>query len=162
MENTGRIHALDALRAFALLLGIVLHATVSFLPGFADLDWPIIDNSPSTLLGIAFYVIHIFRMTIFFLLAGFFARLMFQRQGANSFFTERAKRILIPLVVGWPVLVPLLGASMVWGTLQLGKPIVHPPPRQAARCFHFLWRIYGIYGFCSGYICCSSAADGYS
>ena len=28
-----RLHALDAVRGFALLLGIVLHATLSFMPG---------------------------------------------------------------------------------------------------------------------------------
>jgi uncharacterized membrane protein YeiB len=27
-----RLHALDAVRGFALLLGIILHATVSFIP----------------------------------------------------------------------------------------------------------------------------------
>ena len=27
-----RLHALDAVRGFALLLGIVLHATLSFIP----------------------------------------------------------------------------------------------------------------------------------
>ncbi len=34
MTAETRYHSLDALRASALLLGIALHATMSFLPGF--------------------------------------------------------------------------------------------------------------------------------
>ncbi len=151
METADRFHALDALRAFALLLGIVLHTSLSFLPGLADLDWPIVDNSPSPLLGAVFYVIHIFRMTVFFLMAGFFARLMFHRQGAGLFFKTRMKRILIPLVAGWFVLMPLLLAAMVWGAAQLGKPLAPPsPPNGALLPFPlahlwFLWLLFWFY-----------------
>ena len=31
--STERVHALDAVRAFALLLGVVFHAGFSFIPG---------------------------------------------------------------------------------------------------------------------------------
>ena len=151
MEQTERFHALDALRAFALLLGIVLHATMSFLPGFGDLGWPIADNSPSTLLGVCFYVIHFFRMTFFFLIGGFFARLLFHRLGRGAFFKERAKRLLIPLVVGWIILTPLLVAAMFWGASQLGRPLVPPrPPSGALLPFPlthlwFLWLLFWLY-----------------
>jgi peptidoglycan/LPS O-acetylase OafA/YrhL len=33
MQNTGRLHSLDAVRACALLLGIVLHGTMPYLQG---------------------------------------------------------------------------------------------------------------------------------
>ncbi len=33
MSTHDRLHALDAVRAFALLLGVVFHAGFSFLPG---------------------------------------------------------------------------------------------------------------------------------
>ena len=67
-----RVHALDAVRGYALLLGIVFHGTMSFLdaPGQA---WLVMDRSSSTTLTIAFYVLHMFRMATFFLIAGFFA-----------------------------------------------------------------------------------------
>ena len=35
MDRNERLHALDAVRAGALLLGIVLHSTMSFMPGLA-------------------------------------------------------------------------------------------------------------------------------
>src|SRR4051812_40780845 len=75
-----RLHALDAVRGYALLLGIVLHATMSFIPAPTRI-WIIQDSHPSVTLGILFFVIHVFRMTAFFLIAGFFAHLSFHRRG---------------------------------------------------------------------------------
>ncbi len=105
-----RLHALDALRSFALLLGIVLHATMSFF-----LPIPAMDASQSTTLGVTFFVIHIFRMSLFFMLAGYFAHMVFHRRGLRSFAKDRAKRIVVPMLAGWVVLMPLLGVITVWG-----------------------------------------------
>ena len=41
MQTTERLHALDAVRGFALIAGVVLHATMSFLPGLGAQGWPI-------------------------------------------------------------------------------------------------------------------------
>ena len=57
-----------------LLLGIFYHATISFFPGFAF--WPIMDTHRSLGLADAGYVSHMFRMTTFFLLAGFFGHMV--------------------------------------------------------------------------------------
>jgi glucan biosynthesis protein C len=59
METNERLHALDAVRAFALLAGIVLHATMSFMPGLTALGFPA-DSSQSTTLQTVFYVIMCF------------------------------------------------------------------------------------------------------
>ena len=75
-----RLHALDAVRAGALLLGIVLHATMSFF-----FVVPARDVSQSTTLAVTFFVIHTFRMTLFFVIAGFFGRLLLQRRGVRGF-----------------------------------------------------------------------------
>ena len=120
-----RLHALDAVRGFALLLGVVLHAAMSYLPGF-DVMWPLADKSPSEALGVTFFVIHIFRMTLFFVLAGFFARMVFHRRGMRAFIRERATRIVLPLVVGWVVLFPMIAATMVWGAVP-GRTLTRPP-----------------------------------
>jgi hypothetical protein len=45
METTTRIHGLDAVRGGALLLGVMLHATMSFLPGPSL--WPVPAGAPS-------------------------------------------------------------------------------------------------------------------
>ena len=109
-----RLHALDAVRGFALLLGIVLHGAMSFLPGLTAIGWPITDASPSDSLGIVFYVIHIFRMSTFFLIAGFFAHLVFHRHGAKRFIHDRAKRIGVPLILLWLPVVSLVVVPMAW------------------------------------------------
>src|SRR5258705_912793 len=98
-----RWHALDAVRGFALMLGIVLHATMSFLPGRIPL-WIVMDSERSLTLAVVFHVLHIFRMATFFLIAGFFARMMLQRRGVRGFIVDRLRRIALPLVVFWPVL----------------------------------------------------------
>src|SRR5437899_3373303 len=67
-----RLHALDAVRGLALLLGIVLHATMSFIPAPTRF-WIIQDTHPSMTLALLFFAIHVFRMTTFFVMAGFFA-----------------------------------------------------------------------------------------
>ena len=77
-----RLHALDAVRGGALLLGIVLHATLSFLPAPTRI-WIIQDNHPSMTLAMLYFAIHVFRMTTFFLIAGFFAHMSFHRRGAG-------------------------------------------------------------------------------
>lgn len=113
-----RLHALDAVRAGALLLGLWLHASMSFF-----LPVPVADVSPSTPLALSFYVIHIFRMSLFFTLAGYFARLLLQRRGLRGFIKDRARRIGVPLSVGWLVLVPLTLALLV-----VANSASTPPP----------------------------------
>ena len=105
-----RLHALDATRALALLLGIVLHATMSFF-----LPIPAQDVSRSGALAAVFYVIHSFRMPLFFLVAGFFAHLLFHRLGARGFVKDRARRIVVPMTVGWLLLAPPIVAILIWG-----------------------------------------------
>ena len=101
MADKNRLHALDAVRGSALLLGLVLHSTMSFI-----FPIPVADNSPSTTLFVIFYIIHIFRMAVFYFIAGFFAHMVFHRRGLKEFVKDRAKRIGIPLVAGWLILVP--------------------------------------------------------
>lgn len=112
-ESSARIHALDAARAWALLLGIVLHATMSFF-----LPVPAQDVSQSSSLSISFYVIHVFRMSLFFLIAGFFAHMLFHRRGLRAFVKDRAKRIVVPMTAGWLVLAPMTIAIVIWGFMR--------------------------------------------
>jgi len=109
-----RLHALDAVRATALLLGIVLHSTMSYVPGITAMGWPIADSAQSETLQVVFFVIHIFRMTTFFLIAGFFAHLLYHRRGLKEFLRNRRDRVLVPLIV-WigPLMLAVL-ATLAW------------------------------------------------
>lgn len=104
-----RLDYLDAVRSFALILGIIFHASLSFIPIF--IGWAVMDISTSHLVSIFILISHSFRMELFFLIAGFFGHLKFHQQGAKSFFKSRFVRVVIPFIVGWFLLRPLL----IWG-----------------------------------------------
>ena len=120
-RSTERYHALDALRATALLFGLVLHAGLSFC--FPKDAWPGHDWSQSTTLDIVLFVIHGFRMQVFFLLAGFFARMLYQRQGALAFARDRMNRIVLPLLASWLIVGTLTRFAWNWGMLARGTAL---------------------------------------
>lgn len=114
---SARVHYLDAVRAFALLLGIVFHASLSFQPMF--IGWAVMDVSTSALVSVFALVSHSFRMELFFLIAGFFAHLTFHANGAGTFLKSRTVRLLVPFVVGWFLLRPLLVSGWIMGATSL-------------------------------------------
>jgi glucans biosynthesis protein C len=118
MQSNDRLHALDAVRAGALLLGVVLHAAASFLEGFPI---PIWNDTPNATPTVMYYVIHMFRMSAFFLIAGFFARLVLERRGVNAFAKDRAKRIAVPLFLFGPVIsIVFMPVCVMLGALTHG------------------------------------------
>lgn len=129
-RGSDRLHGLDAVRGFALLLGVVFHATMSFLPG--PQVWPIHDTHSSAVLGMVFFASHTFRMTTFFLIAGFFAHMMVEKRGVRGFIKDRMKRIALPLAVGWPILLAaIIGASIYGVYVATGHVPTKPPPSPA-------------------------------
>jgi glucans biosynthesis protein C len=126
--STGRLHALDAVRAGALLLGVAFHAALPYLPG--PQLWMVRD-APNEGIGIFFYVSHLFRMTLFFVIAGFFGRMLLQRRGTRGFVANRTKRIMLPLFVFWPIVISGIVACMIWGAAAMNGgtlPAKAPPP----------------------------------
>src|SRR6187551_1936395 len=123
---TERVHALDLVRALALLFGIVFHAALSLLPGYEL--WLVMDQARSWPVAWLAFALHSFRMTTFFLLAGYFGRLVLVRRGTRGFVSNRAKRILAPLLIFWlPVLI-LFTLALVLGTSLGAIPTPDEPP----------------------------------
>jgi glucans biosynthesis protein C len=145
-----RLHALDAVRGFALLLGIVFHATLSFLPA-PDRIWIIRDSHPSITLAALFFAIHVFRMTTFFLIAGFFAHMNFHRRGGPVFIKDRLLRIALPLVVGWPIVFAATYAVVYWAAhFPNGGPVPGAagwPPVLPGFPLTHLWFLYVLLEF---------------
>ena len=108
-----RLDYLDAVRSFALILGIIFHASLSFMPIF--IGWAVMDISTSDFVSIFIMINHSFRMELFFLIAGFFSHMKFHQQGVRDFITSRFVKILIPFVIGWFLLRPLLVSAWVMG-----------------------------------------------
>jgi ABC-type multidrug transport system ATPase subunit/peptidoglycan/LPS O-acetylase OafA/YrhL len=141
-----RLHALDAVRGFALLLGVAFHAAMSFLPGIPPGIWSMVDNSPSQFLGDAGFVAHIFRMSLFFFIAGFFGRMLYHKLGARGFWKNRVLRIAVPLVAGWVVLFPIIGLVWSVGITKVfnGAPPAMPEMPKVPGAFPLahLWFLY--------------------
>ena len=100
-----RFHALDALRAAMMFLGIYLHAVVAYSPNGG---WPWKQPDQTRLLDWSLSIIHVFRMTIFYAMAGFFTALLIARYGMQSAAWNRFMRIVVPFVVGWMIVWPLV------------------------------------------------------
>ncbi len=116
-QNT-RYHGLDLLRAAMMLLGIVVHVSISYLvrvDGGPPVPWPYADPDHTHVAAFLISFIHMFRMPAFFLIAGFFAGLLIDQRGRNDFFSNRFMRILVPLVIGWIILWPLTMLVSLFG-----------------------------------------------
>jgi peptidoglycan/LPS O-acetylase OafA/YrhL len=109
----------DALRGAMMLLGIYLHAAVAYSERG---NWPWKDGAATNIFDISLGLIHVFRMPVFYVMAGFFAALLLERRGPARFVRNRAVRILAPFAVGWLVLFPLVATLAALGTsLQEGR-----------------------------------------
>lgn len=124
---TDRLHGLDALRAGALLMGVVLHASLSFFPQQA---WIVADDSRSIGAALLFFAIHLFRMTAFFLIAGLFAHMLLARKGWAGFARDRLVRIAGPLAAFWLPVMAGIVTALVWNAHASGLiiPGAEPPP----------------------------------
>ena len=74
-----RIHFMDNLRAAAMFFGLIFHAAIFYN------TWPFPESrlhpEDSNILHILIEIIHVFRMDLFFLVAGFFACLFMRKKG---------------------------------------------------------------------------------
>jgi len=107
-HDVPRLHALDGLRAAMMLLGLVLHSATSYTATPLGDAWPYQDGSTSTAFDFVVFIIHLFRMPAFFVMAGFFAALLYYRSGPADLFVHRVKRVLVPLALAWVVVFPLV------------------------------------------------------
>ncbi len=89
-----------------MLLGIVLHASLSFAP----IPWTVQDSQQSDFYYGLFSFIHGFRMPLFFMLSGFFTAMLWRKRGLASLVKQRFKRIFLPLVFGCLTIVPAMWA----------------------------------------------------
>ncbi|MBL8096862.1 MAG: acyltransferase family protein [Anaerolineales bacterium] len=119
-----RLHALDGLRAAALLTGVVFHALFAYVmrPG----EWAVGTNEPNLWLGWFVHYTHAFRMQLFFLLAGFFAARVVARRGAGAYVRDRVIRIgLVFVVLLYPmkllINIAWIGAGLASGGLSVAS-----------------------------------------
>lgn len=152
MHDDGRVHYLDNLRALAMFAGVVFHASLAYSP-LMHSYWPTADRGQSVWVDVAVWFVHLFRMPLFFAIAGFFAARMVSRRGVGGMLSNRAARILLPLVVFWP----LVSVSVGWMTRRAALSVEHAPPLLAlfrrsglpllAPTFSHLWFLHYLMWF---------------
>ena len=113
-----RYHGIDLVRSVAMLLGIVIHVSIFFM----DDQFPLVlgerYTDPVNRLVVEF--IHLFRMQLFILLAGFFAQLVMDRKGLSHLVRDRLKRIVLPFIIGVILFIPF--HNLVFGYLGMPGP----------------------------------------
>jgi hypothetical protein len=105
-KQAPRLHALDALRAAMMGLGLVLHAGTAYVTERGATRIFLDPGTQHPLFDWLVGYIHAFRMPVFFVMAGFFGALLFQRRGARRMLVNRCLRIGLPLVVFMVLLWP--------------------------------------------------------
>ena len=113
-HQTERYHSLDFLRAFAMFLGILLHAAISFAATPVPF-WPVRDEKNSQATDLLIFVVHDFRMQTFFFLAGFFGSLLYQRYRFGGMMRHRLQRVVVPFGLALLLIQPTLQALWLLG-----------------------------------------------
>lgn len=104
MDQPGRLHSFDNLRAVMMWLGIILHVAINHTTGASSpLPWRDSQTSPIADLIVVF--IHAFRMPVFFILAGYFVALLIAQHGHTGMLRHRLRRLALPFAIFWPVLI---------------------------------------------------------
>jgi sensor histidine kinase YesM len=148
-RNT-RIYSLDSLRAIMMLLGLVLHSAITY-EVYENSAWSLKDSITHISNDYIVDFIHVFRMQIFFLIAGFFGSMLFYKRKPLKMIKNRAERIVFPFIVFlfllWPTVVFAFGysglvfesdLSALEGTTSLFSSLFILVPRHT---FH-LWFLY--------------------
>lgn len=150
-EVPPRLHYMDHLRALAMLAGVFFHAALAYSPlmhGF----FPTADRQGSASVDAVLWGLHLVRMPLFFLVAGFFAAWVAAARGGVALARQRVRRILVPFLVAWPLVGWMLSASTGWAleNVQHASPFLMmvrewlqqpDPPRLPPGTGH-LWFLY--------------------
>src|SRR6185436_2303249 len=84
------------------------------------IGWAIQDRSTHRGVDVFVWICHTFRMPVFFLLAGFFGRMLYEKLGPAGFVRHRAKRLLVRFVLTVVPLMPILYVLWRWGMEKAG------------------------------------------
>jgi len=129
-----RLYSLDFLRAFALLMGVLLHVLMIFLEPFDG-------SEPRLGASIMFIWIHTWRMPLFMLLAGFFTALSLSKRDVGNYALNRLIRLGVPILLLWAV-IPAIdeGTSDIFKLPELISWVLYDVPF-TLRLDH-LWFLY--------------------
>lgn len=121
LPTSSRIHYLDNLRALAMMLGVFLHAGIAYANP-AQSIWLATDRVSSVVIDMAIWFIHLFRMQLFFLISGYFAKFLIERKGIKGFLWNRTVRLVFPFLLFYPLLVAAMAGCIIFGLTYVKEP----------------------------------------
>ncbi len=146
-----RRHDLDWLRVFAILLLVLYHVGMFFVPW----DFHFKNAELSESLKIPMYLLSSWRMPLLFFISGLGTMYALRKRSTSGYVRERAKRLLLPLAFGIFVIVPpQIYAERLsngvqfdsyfhfWATVFQGVP--YP---QGSTSWHHLWFVAYLFVF---------------
>lgn len=140
-----RRHDLDALRAFAMLIGVAFHAAHSFAPG---MPWLAKDTQQSPWWYLFLFAVHGCRMPLFFLVSGYFTALLFERKGLAGMVRHRLLRLGLPLLLAMASFL----VALPWLTHQLIPAVPFRLPRwDDPGLFSYLWFLWHLLWLVGGF-----------
>ncbi len=156
MGSHTRVHYMDNLRAFAMLLGIFFHAALAYSP-LLNQVWLTADPQTSPLVDMLAYFSHAFRMPLFFIIAGFFGALLVNKRGLGKTVKNRLLRISLPFVIFLPLVLASFAMLIGWAmenienksamlniiSMMAQNPDAPPPPVTTTH----LWFLYNLMFF---------------
>jgi glucan biosynthesis protein C len=105
MISSNRIYFLDNLRAFVILLVVVLHGSMTYM-AYAPTWWYVVDPNNSLFFTMLVLVIDVPIMLIMFFVAGYFAFPSLVKRGPGQFLKDKFIRIGAPWIGGTLLLAP--------------------------------------------------------
>ena len=156
MGSHTRVHYMDNLRAFAMLLGVVFHAALAYSPMLHQL-WLTSDPQQSAVVDFVAYFTHTFRMPLFFIIAGYFAALLVTKRGISGMLKNRLLRIVLPFAIFLPLIIIAFMVIIGWAlesveqkspmlgffAMMANVPDAPPPPLTTSH----LWFLYNLIFF---------------
>ncbi len=135
--EAGRRHAFDSLRGAMIVAVVLFHAG---LPYARQQVVFFQDTHTSFFFDLLDVLLNSFQMPLFFVAAGFFGALLYRERGLNEFVRNRARRVLLPLIVAWLVLVPLTSGAVTFARAAAATNALMPAFEYVSHGRWIRWR----------------------
>lgn len=126
-----------------MLLGVVLHSSETYNVGSSSL-WPLDPNDTHIFQNFISAIIHVFRMPVFFLVAGFFGAMLFYERSPQAMIKNRISRIVLPFAVFLILLHPLIFSALAFTSESFGIALSGIPTilTMLPEVTYHLWFLY--------------------
>lgn len=113
-----RLHYMDNLRALIMIAGVFFHAALAYSP-YMHPVWLTADPAKAPAMDWLVNFLHTFRMPLFFLIAGYFTAVLIERRGLKGMLRNRTLRVVIPLVLFWPIIYLCVRIPAGWAVINV-------------------------------------------